>query len=86
VNIHEAVGHIQSRKAFLNVVPRDIRLVQGILTKYNLSKIALIRLDRTKPKESRSKAKSFANQMDRALSGFQDSDVVLVALTVRHKA
>jgi len=45
----------------------------------------MVRLERTKPKENRSKDKAFASLTDRALSGFQDSDVVLLALTVNHK-
>jgi hypothetical protein len=66
-------------------MPNTIQEVQSLLQKYNFAKIEMVRLDRTKPKENRSKARAFANQMDRAQSAFQDSDVFLVALTVRHK-
>jgi hypothetical protein len=57
----------------------------SILRKYDFSDIQLVRLDRTKPKGNRAVAKVFAAKIDKALSGFQDADVVLVALTVKHK-
>jgi galactitol-specific phosphotransferase system IIB component len=59
--------------------------VNAILRKYDFSDIRVTVLDRTKAKTNRADAKAFANKTDAALTGFQDSDVILVALTVKHK-
>jgi hypothetical protein len=56
-----------------------------ILRKYEFSDIKLVHLDRTKAKVNRATARAFAAKLDSALSGFQDSDVYLLALTVKHK-
>jgi hypothetical protein len=57
----------------------------SILRKYDYSDIQLVHLDRTKSRGNRASAKVFAAKIDKALSGFQDADVILVALTVNHK-
>jgi hypothetical protein len=57
----------------------------SLLRKYNYTDIQLKVLDRTKPKGNRATAKAFAAKIDTALSGFQDADVILVALTINHK-
>ena len=59
--------------------------ISTILRKYDFSDIQVVHLDRTKSKGNRTAAKSFAAKVDSALAGFQDSDVYLVALTVKHK-
>jgi hypothetical protein len=64
---------------------RSIEQLISILRKYKFTEIELKVLDRTKPKGNRAAAKAFAATVDAALSGFQDSDVILVALTVDHK-
>ena len=62
-----------------------IRDLQSILNKYKFSKVEMIQLTRVKPRDNRSKAKTFAAQIEKQLSGFQENDVVLVALTIRHE-
>ena len=59
--------------------------VNAILRKYDFSDIRVMVLDRTKAKTNRADAKAFAAKVDAALAGFQDSDVILLALTVKHK-
>ena len=59
--------------------------IVSILRKYDYSDIQLVRLDRTKPNGNRAAAKVLAAKIDKALSGFQNADVILVALTVKHK-
>ena len=59
--------------------------LNAILRKYDFSDIRVTVLDRTKAKTNRADAKAFAAKVDAALVGFQDSDVILVALTVKHK-
>jgi hypothetical protein len=62
-----------------------IEQLYSLLRKYKFTDIELKILDRTKPKGNRAAAKAFAAKVDAALSGFQDADVILVALTVNHK-
>lgn len=57
----------------------------SFLRKYDYTDVQLTVLDRTKQGANRTVAKTFAAKVDKALRGFQDSDVILVALTVRHK-
>jgi hypothetical protein len=64
---------------------RSKEQLSNILRKYDFSDIRLTVLDRTKAKTNRADAKAFAAKVDTALAGFQDSDVILVALTVKHK-
>jgi hypothetical protein len=64
---------------------RGIEQLSSILRKYDFSDIRVTVLDRTKAKTNRADAKAFATKTDAALAGFQDSDVILVALTVKHK-
>ena len=59
--------------------------LNAILRKYDFSDIRVTVLDRTKAKTNRADAKMFAAKVDASLAGFQGSDVILVALTVRHK-
>jgi galactitol-specific phosphotransferase system IIB component len=59
--------------------------ISTILRKYDFSDIQVVHLDRTKSKGNRAAAKAFAAKVDGALSRFQDSDVYLLALTVKHK-
>ena len=59
--------------------------VSNIFRKLDFTDIKLVHLDRTKGKANRATAKAFAAKVDSALSGFQDSDVILLALTVKHK-
>lgn len=73
------------KKAFGKVAVSAIESLISILRKYNYTDIQLKILDRTKPNGNRAAAKAFAAKIDAALSGFQESDVVLVALTVKHK-
>ena len=56
-----------------------------IIRNYDFSDIRVTVLDRTKAKTNRADARAFAAKIDSALTGFQDSDVILVALTVKHK-
>jgi hypothetical protein len=73
------------KKSFRNVSVSDTKRIQTLLQKFDFSEVQVLHLDRTKPKGNRAAAKAFAAKMDAALSGFQDSDVYLVALTVNHK-
>ena len=59
--------------------------ISAVLRKYDFTEIQMVHLDRTKAKGTRATAKAFAANVDSALSGFQDSDIVLIALTVKHK-
>jgi hypothetical protein len=62
-----------------------IEQLSSLLRKHTFTQIQVLHLDRTNPKGNRSAARAFAAKIDAALSGFQDSDVYLVALTVNHK-
>jgi cupin superfamily acireductone dioxygenase involved in methionine salvage len=73
------------QKAFINIVMRSKEEISNILRKYDFTDIQMVHLDRTKPKGNRATAKTFAAKVDSRLSGFQDSDVILLALTVKHK-
>jgi hypothetical protein len=64
---------------------RSKELLSSFLRKYDFSDIRVAVLDRAKAKTNRAAAKAFAAKVDAALAGFQDSDVILVALTVKHK-
>ena len=64
---------------------RSIEQLYSFLRKYSFSDIRVTILDRTKAKTNRADAKAFAAKVDAALAGFQDSDVILLALTVKHK-
>lgn len=64
---------------------RSIEHLYSFLRKYSFSDIRVTILDRTKAKTNRADAKAFAAKVDAALAGFQDSDVILLALTVKHK-
>jgi hypothetical protein len=64
----------------------DKQQVNNILREYDFIDIQVVHLDRTKPKGNRAAARTFAGKVDSRLSGFQDSDIILVALTVNHKA
>jgi hypothetical protein len=59
--------------------------LSNILRKYDFSDFRVAVLDRTKARTNRADAKAFAAKVDTALAGFQDSDVILLALTVKHK-
>ena len=59
--------------------------ITNVLRKYDFTDIQVVHLDRTKPKGNRAAARAFAAKVDAAVVGFQDSDVILVALTVKHK-
>ena len=62
-----------------------IESLMSILRKYNYSDVNFKVLDRTKSKGNRETAKAFAAKVDLSLKDFQDSDLILVALTVKHK-
>ena len=64
---------------------RSIEQLYSFLRNHSFSDIRVTVLDRTKAKTNRADAKAFAAKVDTALAGFQDSDVILVALTVKHK-
>ena len=64
---------------------RSKEQLNTILRKYDFSDIRVSVLDRTRARTNRADAKAFAAKVDTALSGFQDSDIILVALTVKHK-
>jgi hypothetical protein len=74
-----------TNKSFRNVAVSDTKHIQSILQKFNFSDAQVLHLDRTKPKGNRTAAKAFAAKIDKALSAFQDSDMILIALTVKHK-
>jgi hypothetical protein len=73
------------QKGFFNIVMRGKEDLISFLRKYDYNDIQVTVLDRTKQGANRAIAKAFAAKVDKALTGFQDSDVILVALTVRHK-
>lgn len=62
-----------------------IEQLNSLLRKYKFTDIELKVLGRAKPNGNRAAARAFAAKVDAALSGFQDSDVILVVLTVDHK-
>jgi len=74
-----------TKKSFGKVAVSDTKHIQTILQKFKSSDVQVLQLERTQPKGNRAAAKAFAAKIDKALSGFQDSDLVLVALTVNHK-
>ena len=63
---------------------RSIEQLYSFLRKYSFSDIRVTILDRTKGKTNRADAQAFAAKVDAALAGFQDSDVILLALTVKN--
>ena len=73
------------KKAFGKVAVSGIESLISLLRKYNYTDIQLKVLGRAKSKGNRAAAKAFAAKIDAVLSGFQDADVILVALTVNHK-
>jgi hypothetical protein len=81
----DALTRANSKKAIRNIAMSAKEQLASLARKYDFSEIRLTVLDRTKAKTNRAAAKAFAAQVDQRLSGFQDSDVVLVALTVQHK-
>lgn len=64
---------------------QGIEQLISVLRKYDYTDIQLKILDRIKPKGNRVAAKAFAAKIAAALAGFQDSDMILVALKVKHK-
>lgn len=59
--------------------------IQSLLRRHKFARVEMVHLTRAKPQGNRARAKAFANDVDKALAaGFQDRDVVLVALTVDH--
>jgi hypothetical protein len=58
-----------------------MRIVQE--TNYSQSHSAV--LDRTKPSERSRVLKTFSAEVEKNIGSFQDSDVILLALTVDHK-
>lgn len=59
--------------------------ISSILRKHDFSDIQIIHLDRTKGKANRAALKAFAAKADSGIADFQDADVILLALTVKHK-
>ena len=64
---------------------RSIEQLVNFFRTHKFSAVQVAHLDRTKGKANRADAKAFAAKVDATLTGFQDSDVLLVALTVAHK-
>ena len=58
-----------------------IRIVQET----NYSKSQMTVLDRTKPADRGRALKAFSAEVEKNIGSFQDSDVILLALTVNHK-
>jgi hypothetical protein len=73
------------QKAFRNIAMRHKEGIMSIPRKYNLTDIQVVHLDRNKRKGNRTAAKAFAAKVDSRLAGFQDSDIVPVAVSVNHK-
>jgi hypothetical protein len=63
-----------------------IRDLQSTLRKYKFSDVEVVHLAREKPRDNRSKVRAFAARVEKEVTGFQDSDFVLVALKVDHRS
>jgi hypothetical protein len=59
--------------------------ISTILRKHDFTNIHIVHLDRTKGKANRAAVKAFAAKVDSGIADFQDADVILISLTVKHK-
>jgi hypothetical protein len=64
---------------------RDTEVLINNIRKYEYSDIREVALPRHSRSGNRQRVQTFARDLDRQLSGRQDSDVILIALTVRPK-
>jgi hypothetical protein len=75
----------RTKKAFINIAVRGNEDTISLSRKFDLCEIQVVRLDGTNGKKNGGVAKRVRARVDSALSGFQDSDIILSALPARDK-